>query len=96
VTAPGPDGGLVLEWTRRARGAWAWRDAVEVPLVEEAERYEVGAGSPEAPIALWPTAAPALTLAAGDLAPLPPGTLLWVRQIGIHARSPALPLLILA
>ena len=89
---PVAEGGLLLEWTRRARGAWVWRDGVDVPLVEEAERYEVGAGPAEAPIALWRVAEPTLALAAGDLAPLPPGTPLWVRQIGSHAASPPLAL----
>jgi hypothetical protein len=92
VASPAPDGGLLLEWTRRARGSWVWRDGVDVPLVEESERYEVGAGPADAPLAVWSAAAPALALAAGDLAPLPPGTLLWVRQIGSHARSRVLAL----
>lgn len=92
VASLAPGGGLTLEWTRRARGAWAWRDGVDVPLVEEVERYEVGAGAADGPLALWPVAAPALMLAAGDLALLPAGTQLWVRQIGSHARSRELPL----
>lgn len=92
VALPAAGGGLLLEWTRRARGAWAWRDAVEAPLVEEVEAYEVGAGDPDAPLALWPVSAPTLTLAAGDIALLAAGTPLWVRQIGSHAASPALTL----
>lgn len=91
ATATGA-GGLLLEWTRRARGAWAWSDGVDVPLVEEFERYEVGAGPLEAPLALWPVDTSVLALAPGDLDPLPRPTLLWVRQIGSHARSPALTL----
>jgi hypothetical protein len=35
------DGGLQLSWVRRARGGWSWRDGIDVPLVEEAERYIV-------------------------------------------------------
>lgn len=92
VALPAPDGGLLLEWTRRARGAWAWRDEVEVPLVEETEGYEVGAGPVDTPLSVWPAAAPTLSLSAGDLAPLASGTTLWVRQIGSHAASPPLAL----
>ena len=85
-----PDGGLLLEWTRRARGAWFWRDGVEVPLVEETERYEVGAGVPDSPFARWAVTAPVIALSAAELSPLAPGTPLWVRQIGSHATSPAI------
>lgn len=84
------DGALRLEWTRRARGAWAWADGVAVPLVEEAEAYEVGAGPVEAPLSTWTTATPTLVLDPITLAGLVSGTPLWVRQLGTHARSPAL------
>lgn len=83
-------GGLALSWIRRARGAWSWRDGVEVPLTEEEERYEVGAGPVAAPLLTWTTETPWLVLADADLAPLPSGTPLWVRQVGTHARSPEL------
>jgi hypothetical protein len=85
-----PGGGLALAWTRRARGAWAWPDAVDVPLVEEFERYEIGAGPVSAPVQSWLVEAPALALSAADLAALGAGTVLWVRQLGSHGRSPAL------
>lgn len=87
-----PDGSLALEWTRRARGQWMWPDGVNTPLVEETERYEVGAGPPAAPLRSWQSAVPAITLAAADLAGLAEGTAIWVRQIGSFARSPILPL----
>lgn len=85
-----PSGALRLEWTRRARGAWAWVDGVEVPLVEENELYEVGAGPLGTPLASWTTDTPALLLDTAALAALAPGTQLWVRQLGTHARSPDL------
>jgi len=81
------DGALALEWTRRARGAWVWRDGVEVPLVEEAERFVVGAGPVGTPLATWFADGCSLTIVASDIAPLTPGTLFWVRQIGSHAQS---------
>lgn len=33
--------GLVISWTRRSRDGWRWRNSVDVPLGEEAERYRV-------------------------------------------------------
>lgn len=93
---PLADGGLKLAWTRRARGAWAWTDALDVPLIEESERYEIGAGAVDEPLVLWLAMQPAITLPVAELAVLPAGTPLWVRQIGTHGRSPALALHILA
>jgi hypothetical protein len=83
------DGGLDLRWTRRARGAWRWTGGIEVPLVEETERYRIGAGPVDQPMLAWETAQPHLTLAPADLSMLPTGTPLWVRQIGSHALSEA-------
>ena len=90
-----PSGGLALFWTRRARGAWAWADGVDVPLVEESERYEIGAGPSATPGVAWTSETPSLVLSAEELAQLAPGTPLWVRQVGTHARSPELLLHIL-
>lgn len=83
-------GDVTLAWTRRTRGAWNWRDFVEVPLVEEFERYEVGAGPVAAPVMSWLSDEPSVTLSAADLASLSASTPLWVRQIGSHGLSPAL------
>jgi len=90
-----PDGSLVLRWTRRARGGWAWLDEVGQPLVEQAELYEVGLGDPDQPARLWTTAESCLQLTASELAPLAslhPGAPLWVRQRGSFAVSPPLHL----
>lgn len=86
-----PDGALELRWSRRARGAWLWRDGVDVPLVEESERYSVGIGEPDSPRTGWQTAEPRLRIAAetaADLAQAFPGVPVWVRQIGSYAQSP--------
>lgn len=90
-----PSGTIALAWTRRARGAWAWRDGIDTPLVEERERYEIGAGPVAAPALLWASETPSLTLTAASLVSLAPGTPLWVRQLGTHARSAELLLHIL-
>lgn len=89
VARLGPDGALSLGWTRRARGAWDWPDGAETPLHEEAERYEVLAGTVAAPIARWDVVEPRLTLAAATLHGLgaAPGTPLLVRQRGSYAVS---------
>jgi hypothetical protein len=84
------DRGLALEWTRRARGSWAWLDGVEVPLVEESELYRVGLGPAAQPFAEWLTAEPRISLdgeTRAALVLLHPGSSLWVRQVGRHAQS---------
>ncbi|GGA11150.1 hypothetical protein GCM10010923_22210 [Blastomonas marina] len=89
------DGSLEWRWTRRARGAWAWRDEVDVPLNEQVEAYQVGFGDPDMPVARWDVAAPVFTLSASELAVLgevAPAGRFFVRQSGDHAMS--LPLLL--
>lgn len=96
---PATDGGLALAWTRRARGAWRWSEGSEIPLVEASELYEVGVGPIDAPIALWQTATPALTITGSERAALAaalPGGVIWVRQVGTLARSRPLALKTLA
>ena len=83
-------GDLSLAWTRRARGAWAWRDGVDAPLNEQAESYQVILGPANAPYAVWQAAQPALILPAAQLASLAatyPGASLHVRQQGSYAVS---------
>lgn len=88
-------GGLMLGWTRRARGQWRWLDEVEQPLVEESESYEVGLGPPGAPLWRRIAAQPQLELAPAEVSALAqayPGATLWVRQLGSLARSHPLQL----
>ncbi|WP_338446656.1 phage tail protein [Pelagerythrobacter marensis] len=90
-----PSGALALGWIRRARGAWRWLPEVEAPLVEEAERYRVGVGPLESPLASWETATPRLTIDADRRAALSasaPAAPVWVRQIGSFAASDPLHL----
>ena len=85
-----PDGGLMMAWTRRARGAWAWRDEVDAPLGEQTEAYRVGLGPVAAPLLTWDVTAPTLAFAPATLAQMVAdhaGAALWVRQIGNHALS---------
>lgn len=88
-----PDGSLNLGWTRRARGGWQWRDGVDMPLAEEAERYLVTFGASAAPLATWEVSEPRLEISPVTLATLAaalPGGIFHVRQQGTHALSEAL------
>lgn len=89
------DGSLALCWVRRARGAWLWPDAVDIPLVEQSESYLVTLGPPTAPLAQWIVAEPRLEIAAPTAALLrtqAPGALFAVAQRGDASLSPALAL----
>lgn len=93
--APQADGALVLSWTRRARGGWAWNDGIDTPLHEQAEAYRLAYGPVDAPLAVWETAEPRLTIAAATIAALAaglPGGAFHVRQRGTHALSDPLHL----
>ena len=84
------DGSITLSWIRRARGQWRWPDEVDLPLIEETERYEVGFGPPSDPARSWTVASPFLLIAEPDIAALGAqagGAGFWVRQIGSYAKS---------
>lgn len=87
------DGSLQLFWTRRSRGAWEWRDEVEIPLIEQVEAYRIGLGPILAPAMIWDSGTPSLVIEANMLAQLNsehPGAEIWVRQIGSYAQSDSL------
>lgn len=66
-----------------------------MPLIEQAERYHVILGPPDAPYAQWTTDEPELDIDASTLASLSaawPGEILRVRQQGTYALSKALAL----
>ncbi|PXA83638.1 hypothetical protein DMC47_42730 [Nostoc sp. 3335mG] len=41
TASPMPDGSIEIGWTRRSRVGWDWLDDTDVPLAEEAERYQL-------------------------------------------------------
>lgn len=74
--------GITLAWTRRSRGGHGWLDLVDVPLVEHAEAYEIRYVAGGAPIRVWRSTDPALSI-SGEWAEL--STLrgyFEIRQIG--------------
>ena len=87
------EGGMILSWTRRARGAWTWPDGIEAPLNEQREAYLVGLGDTGQPALRWELDGPRLELSAATFAQISveySGQSLWVRQIGSHAASQSL------
>ena len=83
-------GAIRLRWDRRARGGWSWLDEVEQPLVEQEERYEIGLGAIDAPLATWTSQNCELLIGSADAATLRSqylAEMLWVRQVGTFARS---------
>ncbi|EZP74641.1 hypothetical protein BV97_04837 [Novosphingobium resinovorum] len=88
------DGAWTFTWTRRARGGWSWADGIDVPLVEQAERYLVTLGPLDAPLAAWTTEAPELRIEPAVLARYAHNAdaMFQVRQQGTHALSLPLPL----
>ena len=64
------DGALMLSWTRRARGGWAWADGADLPLNEQNEAYAVSYSDGATLLATWEVASSALALSAAQAAAL--------------------------
>ena len=79
-------------WTRRSRADTGWRDHVDLPLGEGREAWHIALDPPVAGVGPWERSAPMLSIAAAELAAIPPGRTIGIRQIGDFARSPALTL----
>lgn len=94
VTPPSPvglratssaDGSVMLSWFRRSRSGWHWLDAVDVPLVEEFERYRLRIALATGEIAAFETSVPSCVL---DVAARSGGAVqVEVRQVGSHGLS---------
>ncbi len=81
VTEPQPDGAIEVRWTRRSRAGRAWIDRIDAPLIEEGERYELTVGGTTRMLTTCE-----VRLASGEWQR---GDKIAIRQIGTHARSPA-------
>lgn len=88
--SPDGAGGLLLGWIRRSRVDIGWRDGVDLPLGEAREAWHVTAMPATPGPGPWETAAPALHLDAAEVAALPPGASIEIRQAGDFALSPPL------
>lgn len=89
---PDGAGGVSIGWVRRSRADAGWRDHVDQPSGESQEMWRVAVSPPVAGVGPWERSSPALTIGAGDLAALPPGCALEIRQAGDFALSPPLSL----
>jgi hypothetical protein len=89
---PDGAGGVTIGWVRRSRVDTGWRDHVDQPLGEGHEAWRI-ALSPSVPgIGPWESASPTLHIGASELATLPPGRTIEIRQAGDFALSPPLSL----
>ena len=89
---PDGAGGVVIGWRRRSRVDTGWRDHTDLPLGEGREAWRIALSPPVPGRAPWERDAPTLHLAAADLAGLPTGTAILIRQVGDFALSPPLSL----
>lgn len=83
-------GGIVASWIRRSRVDTGWRDGVDLPLGEAREAWRVEPVPAVAGLGPWECPAPLLALDAAEVAALPPGASLAIRQVGDFALSPPL------
>ncbi len=91
---PDGAGGVVISWRRRSRVDTGWRDHVDLPLGEGREAWRIELSPPVAGRGAWERDAPTLHIEAPELAALPPGTAILIRQVGDFALSPPLSLLL--
>lgn len=89
---PDGAGGLTIGWIRRGRVDPGWRDGVDLPVGEGREAWRVTAVPATAGLGPWECTAPVLHLAAAEVAALPSGGGLEIRQVGDFALSPPLVL----
>ncbi|ODP37038.1 phage tail protein [Sphingomonas turrisvirgatae] len=79
------DGSVDLTWVRRSRSGWRWTDGADVPLGEEAERYQVRIVPSSGTPTIIETSIPMIALSADAWGE---GIDVEVRQGGNHGLSP--------
>ena len=89
-----PDGmgGAVVRWVRRSRVDAGWRDHIDQPHGESREAWRVALSPAVAGVGPWECTAPMLSITSAELAAIPPGRSIEIRQIGDFAVSPPLSL----
>ncbi|MGH6694468.1 phage tail protein [Sphingopyxis sp.] len=85
-------GNVTIGWVRRSRADTGWRDHVDLPLGESHEVWRIALSPPVPGIGPWESASPTLNIGAAELAALPPGCTIEIRQAGDFALSPPLSL----
>ncbi|MDR7058610.1 MULTISPECIES: phage tail protein [unclassified Sphingopyxis] len=85
-------GGVTIGWVRRSRADAEWRDHVDQPLGESHEAWRIALSPPVPGIGPWESASPTLDIGAAELAVLPPGCTIEIRQAGDFALSSPLSL----
>jgi hypothetical protein len=85
-------GGVTIGWVRRSRADAGWRDHVDQPLGESREAWRIALSPPIPGIGPWESTSPTLNIGAAELAALPPGCEIEIRQAGDFALSPPLSL----
>ncbi len=85
-------GGATIGWVRRSRVDTGWRDHVDQPLGESREAWRIALSPPVPGIGPWESAVPTLHIGTAELATLPPGCTIEIRQAGDFAQSPPLSL----
>lgn len=85
-------GGVTIGWVRRSRVDTGWRDHVDQPPGESYEAWRIALSPPVPGIGPWESASPTLNIGAAELAALPPGCTIEIRQAGDFALSPPLSL----
>lgn len=85
-----------ITWHRRARGQWSWTTGGDVPLLEDAEAYQIVLSWQDqivselqvpAPWAIWPESEWGSMMAALSVSPASP-LRISIRQIGLYGLSP--------
>ena len=82
----------MLRWVRRSRDGWAWRDGLDPPIAEDAERYRV-TRTAGATVTITDVATPSLVYTAaeraGDAATGAASAQFAIAQLGSAGVSPA-------
>ena len=85
------DGSLLLQWVRRSRVDYGWRDFVDMPQVEGSLRFEVRLKLDNVERARWQTQTESLNLTSAELASIAPlgavTAVFEIREIGRHSPS---------
>lgn len=80
-------GGVIASWLQRSRADAGWRDHVDQPPGESRERWRIALLPPVAGVGPWESASPVLGIDASEMAALPAGCTLSIRQVGDFALS---------